>query len=125
MESNAMKAITIGVGVLIAIATISLVMMYYNTAKAGMSAVGRGNDLNANYYSYIVDVLTESQVYGTDVINLLNYFEDDMSVTLNLFDKNGNKIDRHVYRNKIKPNEKFLITVNNDSVTDITVEAID
>ena len=125
MEDNTVRAITIAVGVLISIATISLVVMYYNTAKESFSAIGRGNDLNTNYNKHVVDILTKSEARGTDITNILNYFENNPSITLNVYDKDGNESSVSTLRNTVKPNEKFIITVNNSSATDITIEALD
>mgnify|MGYP007097042847 CR=1 FL=1 len=41
-ESAPIRAIVIGVSTLLAVATISAVLMYYNTAKQMASNVGRG-----------------------------------------------------------------------------------
>ena len=125
MEDNTVRAITIAVGVLISIATISLVVMYYNTAKEGMSAIGKGNDLNTNYNRHVVDILTKTEARGTDITNIINYFENNPSITLNVYDKDGNESSLSTLKSTVKPNEKFIITVNNDSATDITIEALD
>lgn len=124
-EDNAIRAITIGVGVLIAIATISLVLTYYNTSKEAMSAIGTGNNLYKNYNKHIVDILTTPEARGTDIINLLNYFEKDDSITLNLYDSKGIQVGKSDFRYKIKANERFIITVNDKAATNITVTAID
>ena len=44
-ESAPIRAIVIGVSTLLAVATISAVLMYYNSAKQLASNVGRGQDL--------------------------------------------------------------------------------
>lgn len=86
-ESNAIRAITIGVSTFIAILTITAVMMYYNTAKATVQEVGSGPDLYNNYASYIRDILVRpngSTITGADAINLINYFYNDELVEVNL-----------------------------------------
>ena len=125
MNDNAIRAITIGVGVIIAIATISLVLTYYNTAKEGMSQVGRGNNLYENYNKYVRDVLIKSDARGTDIINLLNYVENDPSITLNIYKVNNDIISKSALREIVKPNERFIITVNDEAATNITIRAID
>lgn len=87
-ESAPIRAIVIGVSVLLAIATISAVLMYYNTAKQMASNVGRGQDFAGNYEQSIQDILTKGSynvagknyVTGADVKNLLNYFYGDESM---------------------------------------------
>lgn len=92
-ESAPIRAIVIGVSVLLAIATISGVLMYYNTAKQMASNVGRGQDFAANYEQSIQDILltgspnvtgNNSYITGADVKNLLNYFYDNQNVTINI-----------------------------------------
>ena len=91
-ESAPIRAITIGVSILLAIATISGVLMYYNTAKQAATNIGRGQMFAENYEQRIQDILItgssniSGQVYitGTDVKNLLNYFYDDNTVKIDL-----------------------------------------
>ena len=91
-ESAPIRAIVIGVSVLLAIATISAVLMYYNTAKQMASNVGRGQDFAGNYEQSIQDILTKGSynvagtnyITGDDVKNLLNYFYNDENVIINV-----------------------------------------
>lgn len=95
-ESAPIRAIVIGVSVLLAIATISAVLMYYNTAKQMASNVGRGQDFAENYEQSIQDILTEGSynvagtnyITGADVKNLLNYFYNDENVEVNVITVN-------------------------------------
>mgnify|MGYP004504893141 CR=1 FL=1 len=120
---NAIRAITIGVSVLVAIVTISLVLTYYNTAKEGVSSLNSQSKLYENYDSYIRDIFLKENAYGTDVINLINYFEQNSAVKITI---NVGKTTYTPYEFKsiVKPNEKFKIVVD-DSVTDIKITAID
>lgn len=92
-ESAPIRAIVIGVSVLLAIATISGVLMYYNTAKQLASNVGRGQDFAANYEQSIQDILltgtpnvtgNNNYITGADVKNLLNYFYNDENVQIDV-----------------------------------------
>lgn len=85
-ESNAIRAITIGVSTFIAIITISAVMMYYSTAKNTVQEIGSGPDLYNNYASYIRDILLKpsgSIITGAEAVNLINYFYNDETVEIN------------------------------------------
>lgn len=92
-ESAPIRAIVIGVSTLLAVATISAVLMYYNTAKQMASNVGRGQDFAGNYEQSIQDILRTgsynvgniSYITGADVKNLLNYFHgnDNVCITIN------------------------------------------
>lgn len=91
-ESAPIRAIVIGVSTFLAIATISAVLMYYNTAKQMASNVGRGQDFAQNYEKSIQDILktgsynVENNVYitGADVKNLLNYFHGNDNVWISI-----------------------------------------
>lgn len=91
-ESAPIRAITIGVSTLIAIATISAVIMYYKTARQMALSVGTGQDFAANYEESIKGILLKGEsnvsgnnyITGTDVINLINYFYDDETVDIDI-----------------------------------------
>lgn len=121
-ESNAIKAIAIAAGVFMAVATISLVMLYYNTAKTGLSSVGKGTNVYDNYDKHIRSILTKKNAYGTDVVNLINYFENNAGVNLNIKNKTGNNFQRE----DILPNQKFIIDYDDSAtILKITASAID
>ena len=112
-ESAPIRAIVIGVSVLLAIATISGVLMYYNTAKQMASNVGRGQDFAANYEQSIQDILltgspnvtgNNSYITGADVKNLLNYFNEDENVNIKI---TGIK--------KVDKNENYIPSITNTS----------
>jgi len=84
-ENNAIRAITIGVSTFIAVMTISAVMMYYNTARGTVEAIGTGEDIAGNYAEYIQDLLVYNNTTdGTGVKNILNYFYMNDRVTIDL-----------------------------------------
>ena len=98
MGDSAIRAITIGVGVIIAIATISAVMTYYNTAKQAVTEIGTGTDIAALYEEGITKTLLKTNITGTDVKNLLDYFGERNDV---------NKID--VKKIKLQKNNSSSI----------------
>lgn len=104
-ESAPIRAIVIGVSVLLAMATISGVLMYYNTAKQMASNVGRGQDFAANYEQSIQDILLSgtssvagtNDITGADVKNLLNYFYADDTVNIKITGvKKVDKIENYI-----------------------------
>lgn len=127
MESNAMKAITIGAGVLIAVATISLVMTYYNTAKEGMSQIGTGTNVYEEYEKSIRDILTKTNIYGTDLTNLYNYFGNNPSIKIEIYDKDGKLVSNNnkFVRVDAKANQKFTLQDVNKDATHFIINAID
>ena len=140
-ESNATRAIMIGAATLIAIATISAVLTYYNTAREMVQSIGSGYDFDANYSEYVKDILLRtdknSKITGTDVINIMNYFYDDATVEVNLkniveigfsYDSEGsgnsitkkqaskinlNESEFEKFRKIINPNAHFRLTSKN------------
>lgn len=94
-ESNAIRAITVGVSTFIAVITISAVMMYYGVAKETAQAIGQGEDISGNYTKYILDlVLYNQKTDGAGVKNILNYFylNDRVSVDISTMTNLGSVI---------------------------------
>ena len=73
--------VMIGASTLITMIVITGVLTYYNTARAMVKEVGSGYDFDSNYSSYVQEVLLKTisngDITGTDVINILNYFYED------------------------------------------------
>lgn len=135
-ESAPIRAITIGVSILLAIATISGVLMYYNTAKQAATNIGRGQMFAENYEQRIQDILItgssniSGQVYitGTDVKNLLNYFYDDQTVRVDLRNvKVMNTYDEssHVPKASIVSGGVTLVNANLDGYNNSMKSVID
>ena len=87
MEDVSVRAITIGVGVLLAIITMSAVFSYYNTAKQTVRDIGAGTDIAGLYEKSVRDTLVKAAngsatITGTDVKNLLYYSLTDTSLKL-------------------------------------------
>lgn len=151
-ESAPIRAIVIGVSTLLAVATISAVLMYYNTAKQMASNVGRGQDFAANYEQSIQDILTagtynvsgDNYITGTDVKNLLNYFSNSETMKIKVYNikvideyKNYTPIVSNVsdgydnanlenYKNAMKnisDNQRFIIESKNDKK--ITIKGVE
>ena len=94
MEDVTVRAITIGVGVLVSIITITAVLTYYNTAKDAVREIGSGVDIAGLYDKSIEDILLKKTVTGTDVKNILDYFSGRNDVIINgiglqIYDNNG------------------------------------
>lgn len=128
MEDVSVRAITIGVGVLLAIITMSAVFSYYNTAKQAVRDIGAGTDIAGLYEKSVRDVLVKAEngatatITGTDVKNLLYYAEtnNDLNITLNnvnVYDNTENKIkqssDSKTVLKTILPNGKYKINGTN------------
>lgn len=122
MEDVSVRAITIGVGVLLAIVTISAVFMYYNTAKQTVRDIGAGTDIAGLYEKSVRDILIKNELTGTDVKNLLYYAEtnSDLKIELknvtvynNSTESVGTSTDKNTVIKTILPNGKYKITGSN------------
>lgn len=124
MEDVSVRAITIGVGVLLAIITMSAVFSYYNTAKQTVRDIGAGTDIAGLYEKSVRDTLMKSELTGTDVKNLLYYsLNDDKSLNLTLtnirvlkddgsIDTTYNSGNKEYIIKRILPNSRYNLTKN-------------
>ena len=132
MEDVSVRAITIGVGVILALITISAVFTYYNTAKQAVRDLGFATDIAGLYEKSIRDILLKDTIRGNDVKNILNYFSLEPSVTIYLSNSKileGNGIINTTYSGNdyekvikcILPNTEYeLVTSNNYQTITIT-----
>ena len=119
-ESNAIRAITIGAGLFISITTISLILTYYNVAKNTAQSIGTGTNISQNYDRHIRDILTKANIKGSDVINICNYFEEEIT-TKKIDFLYGNSSPKTSYIiNNVLPNQDFTLKVTYDSDGNIT-----
>lgn len=121
-ESASVRTIIIGVSLLLAIATISAILIYYNTARQMASRAARGSDLASNYEENIKDILVsgsynvagDNHITGNDVKNLLSYFYKDDSVVIDI--NNVVYIDSYdAYMPKTVVNYDRMQNANNSS----------
>lgn len=141
MEDVTVRAITIGVGVLVSIITITAVLTYYNTAKDAVREIGSGIDIAGLYDKSIEDILLKKTVTGTDVKNILDYFSGRKDVKINgsnlkLYNNNGgiktinsdnlqqstNDDNRNEIIKFILPNSTYTLDTNlNSGINTITI----
>lgn len=124
-DSNAIRAITIGAGLFISITTISLILTYYNVAKSTAQSIGTGTNISQNYDRHIRDILTKANIKGSDVINICNYFEEEITgkaaankIKFSYKGKEETKVSNVV--SSVLPNENFILTVTYDGDGNIT-----
>lgn len=117
-DSNAIRAITIGAGLLISITTISLILTYYNVAKNTAQSIGTGTNISQNYDRHIRDILTKENIKGSDVINICNYFEEEITTKKIDFWYGSRKTSDII--NNVLPNQDFTLRVTYDNDGNIT-----
>ncbi|MBO5477075.1 MAG: hypothetical protein J6A15_04920 [Clostridia bacterium] len=85
-EDNLSKAIMIGVTTLIGVMTVSAIIIFFNSSLDLVRGVGDGKDYGTVYRSDIESTLlmsgTGNNIKGTSVINLLNYYAEDVNVAM-------------------------------------------
>ncbi len=120
-DSNAIRAITIGAGLFISITTISLILTYYNVAKNTAQSIGTGTNISQNYDRHIRDILTKANIKGSDVINICNYFEEEITTKKIDFWYDGNSTKPlDIIINNVLPNQNFILKVTYDNDGNIT-----
>jgi len=78
------RFVTIGASIFITLATVTAVMMYYNTAKMSVAGVGTGNNVEKNYREDIKEILYSSEATGAQVKNILQYFTGNREVNITI-----------------------------------------
>lgn len=119
-DSNAIRAITIGAGLFISITTISLILTYYNVAKNTAQTIGTGTNISQNYDRHIRDILTKENIKGSDVINICNYFEEEITTKKIDFWYGNSSPKTSDIINIVLPNQNFTLGVTYDSDGNIT-----
>lgn len=119
-DSNAIRAITIGAGLFISITTISLILTYYNVAKNTAQTIGTGTNISQNYDRHIRDILTKANIKGSDVINICNYFEEEITTKKIDFWYGNSSPKTSDIINNVLPNQNFTLGVTYDNDGNIT-----
>lgn len=97
-EDNLSKAIMIGVTTLVGVMTVSAIIIFFNSSLNIVKSVGSGKDFGNVYRNDIESTLlmsdTGNYIKGTSVVNLLSYYEEDVNVTVSIYnikyiDENG------------------------------------
>lgn len=85
-EDNLSKALMLGVSTLLGIMTVSAIIIFFNTSLGIVRGVGSGKDYGTVYRNDIESTLlmsgTGNNIKGTSVINLLNYYAEDVNVSI-------------------------------------------
>ncbi|MEG1989680.1 MAG: hypothetical protein RR144_02965 [Clostridia bacterium] len=105
------RALTIGASVFITLATVTAVMMYYNTARLSVVEIGTGTNIEKEYREDIKNVIYKSEITGSELKNVLQYFYMDKGVNICLdmyysYHENGKQISY------IKVDERQNINLN-------------
>ena len=143
MEDISVKAIIIGVSLFITIVTLSVIVLYFNTARQAADAVNQRMDIARVYDEVINREKFEGELFGVDVRSLINHYASDRKVIIQ-YDIDGNGVADLTNINKdwlnaetgvisesmlnsINPVSKYMITKNynaSNSITYIMIQSI-
>ena len=84
MDENASRAVFLGVSVLVAIITITLIVTFYRTAKDS-AAVANRYDITNSDNKYVNEILSKGQITGLELRYLLNYYANDDSMIIAIY----------------------------------------
>ncbi len=85
---NISQALMIGVSTFLGVLVISAVIIFFNTSLEVVKSAGGGIDFGQGYRSDIEALFLKSgsgnYIKGTDVINLMNYYVENVNVTISV-----------------------------------------
>lgn len=110
MDENASRAVFIGVSVFVAIITITLIITLYSTAKDSASVANR-YDITNSGTAYLNSILEKEKITGVELRYLMNYYANDETVTISIYDQ----LLYSVGNNKDENNEIPNHAINNDA----------
>ncbi len=85
-DEMALRALTIGAALFVALATVTAIILYYNTARTSISNVQYTN-INENYRDDIKVILFKDELTGVELKNVLQYFflNKDVEISINSY----------------------------------------
>ena len=84
MDENASRAVFLGVSVFVAMLTITIIVNFYRTAKDTAAVVNR-HDITNTGNRRADEILSNTVISGTELRYLLNYYYNDNSVRIVVF----------------------------------------
>lgn len=138
MDENASRAVFVGISVLVAVITMTLIINFYDAAKGFASGVNT-YDVSTAASKYENDILLKDMITGNELRYLLNNYVDEEIYNISIYksseDKlNGNKMDidrddywKEEYQTKldydIRPNYNYELKVEETDNT-YKIEAV-
>lgn len=116
MQDVGLKAIIIGAAVFIAMITISVIMVYYSTARNIAVSFGSGGDYIGHHVEEVDTALKKNTISGVEVINIINYFAKNTSFRVDVINvkiPSENKVKTvEDINNKLELNDDVKIVYN-------------
>lgn len=86
MDESASRAVFLGVSIFVAIITLSFILTFYKTAKDSAAVVNRYDMINTEN-SYLNSVLIKKIITGSELRYLMNYYSNDETVNISIYDQ--------------------------------------
>ncbi|MCX8075311.1 MAG: hypothetical protein N2749_06995 [Clostridia bacterium] len=113
-EDTSIKAIFIGAGILVAIATISMIMSYYSIARnIAIKFVSGTTEIETLYRRDIESSMLKDTLTGTEVKNLVMYFQNNSLFEINIRNLKLSSTEIVVYNNINNDLTNYLKYVDN------------
>lgn len=84
MDENASRAVFLGVSVFVAVMTITIIVAFYTTARDS-AAVANRFDITNTGNKRADEILSKTYITGTELRYLLNYYYNDNSIKIIVF----------------------------------------
>ena len=84
MDENASRAVFLGVSVFVAVLTITIVITFYTTARNSAGVANRFDITNTGN-KRANEILSKTHITGTELRYLLNYYYNDNSIKIIVF----------------------------------------
>ncbi len=100
MSDLSFRTMLIGVGIFITLATISVIIMYYNITVMSANQASERTNIELEYSKRIIMLLAKETLTGTDVRNIIRYYYLDKLVEINITKITGeDKSSDNTYKN--------------------------
>ena len=115
MEDLSIKAIFIGVSVFVTMTVLTIIIIYYNTAKGVADVVSRRTDIASSYDIIMNADNFEDELTGVDVRSLITKYVGNDDVKINIVEINGEEpsmYKKNVNYNNVNNNSTWTINSN-------------
>lgn len=95
MEDFSIRAIVIGVSVFVTMLTLSVILIYYNTARNVANTAMDRTDIASSYEQIVNADKFDGNLSGTEVRSLIRKYAGNQNVRINIVEIKGKKTDKY------------------------------
>lgn len=113
MEDYSIKAIIIAVSLFITLATVSAIVMYYNSARQVADEVSKRTDIATSFDSIVNGENYEDTLTGVQVRSLINKYAGVSEVKIDIVEIGGHATNKYNnINNEYEVNDGWLVKLN-------------